>query len=152
MSYLWGATGYCWACLDGRGARWAYCAECGAPPWTDRQGPSGVYIIQAPCGLNKIGWSRKNVYARIATLSGRRRNFITRALLLGANAQVEHWLHGVFAETRDKATAYAEGLPCPTEWFWPSPSIDRLAAGLEFIRDGVLWEEANFYDYPEVAA
>lgn len=132
----------CWACDDGY-VEHGRCDECYAPSWTPRRNSSGgVYILQAKCGLVKIGMSRVSLAGRIATLKQQAHGPLkVLAVLPGAGINIERWLHRMFLDIRDIPAAIEEGLPHPTEWFWPSPSMNRLAAGDVFISDGAPWEE-----------
>lgn len=134
---------YCWAC-----AAWCdpdrACPECGAPAWReDSNRADGVYVIRAECGLVKIGFSTRSVDDRLLELKRKAHEPLeVLCILRAANSDVERWLHDMFADIRDPNWARGERLPNPTEWFWPSPSIDRLCAETEFLRDGRPWEEA----------
>ena len=129
----------CWACAEGFIA--ASCDVCGAPAWhEDAAAAAGVYVLAAECGMYKIGWSGFGVARRVAALQkeGHER-FVVVCVLYAASEHVERWLHGVFGDVRDPSMARAWGLPCHTEWFWPTPSLHRLIAETEFIR-GQPWE------------
>lgn len=137
----WLTCSPCWACADPAPEN-RTCPYCGAPPWTRTGGPDGVYVIRAECGLVKVGYSKVGVYARVHAIEkecGEPLEILS--VLWGADTRVERWLQQVFADTRDRRAAEDHGLAFPTEWFWPTPALDRLAAGREHMRDGVLWED-----------
>lgn len=139
----------CWACGIYQ-PRELSCAECDAPPWMDTSGPGGVYIVQAECGLVKIGLSKKNVRVRVFQLAreaekrGHRLELLD--VLWGATWHVERWLHTVFLDVRDIPAALEAGLPNHTEWFWSTPALDRLSTSVEFMREGSPWEEVHDLD------
>jgi hypothetical protein len=133
----------CWACAYDCD-QFGTCPDCGAPSWpTQREATTrGVYILQAECGLVKIGISG-TVARRITALrrkADERLDVLT--VLWGASIYVEIWLHGRFTETCDESFAEAHGLPNHTEWFWPTPALRRLAEDREFIFEGMQWEDA----------
>ena len=130
----------CWACAVPTYLH-SGCPDCGAPPWTQTHGPDGVYVIQALCGLTKVGYSTKVAQRVHAIALESRQSLTTLAVLWGASMHVEKWLHSVLEDTRDRNAARDHGLAYQTEWFWPTPALRRLATGLEHMRDGVLWED-----------
>jgi hypothetical protein len=134
------ARSWCWAC-DGQ-RDFQDCAYCGAPDWegtvvrhhaTDGK---GVYVLASDAGLVKVGMSRTltervDFLIRQAARAGH--DCWLWACLPGASGRVERWLHEAFVQTCDRRWAEAEGLPNPTEWFWPTPGLRALVDGLDFV-------------------
>lgn len=137
MSY----ADWCWACDARTDDPGPDCEDCGAPYWPYSvsrvqlaDGP-GVYIVQAACGMHKIGMSKKSMVDRVRSLDRQTPGGVTvRASLPHAGYRVEAWLHDAFACTRDRGwAAHCEGLPNATEWFWPEPALEALIAGQLFL-------------------
>jgi hypothetical protein len=135
----------CWACDEGSIQFEGRCDDCGAPWWNydDEQQDRGVYIVQAECGLVKIGVATRGVWRRIRTLQRKSAEPIeVCGILWGANIYVELWLHRRLAEGCDPKWAADCGLPHASEWFWPTPSLRQLVVGETFLHRGQLWEDA----------
>lgn len=134
----------CWACEEGV-IHWGLdhaCNRCAAPAWEAGPAEGGVYVLKAvDCGLYKIGYSRRSLRARVRALQEQSDDVLQYAAVLwAASAKVERWLHGIFADVRDESTAVDAGLACHTEWFWPTPTLQRLIQGDYFMRNGEAWE------------
>jgi hypothetical protein len=132
---------FCWAC-DKRFTDARRCPECLAPVWARDVRRGGVYVIEAECGLVKIGYSN-NFDKRFTQLVKDSHEWLElRTTFPGAGRDIEAWLHGVFNEVRDPKMARAFGLPNVSEWFWWTPALRRLASDDVFMLDGKVWEEA----------
>ena len=136
---------HCWACDYEPLVPEPACEYCGAPVCISDGRPS-VYVLAAACGLWKVGIS-VNVPARLKQLRSEAwrgsRDFQLLVVVPGAGREVERWLHSLLRDVRDPGWARAEGLPSHTEWFWPTPTLRRMVAGLEFVHPGgAVWEDA----------
>lgn len=132
---------WCWAC-DEYVPDAHRCVYCGAPPWggnvvSEVVDGQAVYIVESDCGLAKIGMSRKGAAGRVAQIAADAARYGSQcwavACLPGADYDVEHWLHGVLVETCDPGWARNEGLPHPSEWFWPTPALRALIYDEPFV-------------------
>lgn len=134
-----GPMAECWACSEPRDV-WLPCGACAAPSWQPREREGGVYVVRSEStGMVKIGVSAQ-LDTRFASFGP---GFALLGVLWGADVRVERWLHQTFAALRDQAAAQVHGLPGQTEWFRPNPALERLAAGVVFMRDGRPWNEAT---------
>jgi hypothetical protein len=142
----------CWAC-GGYASYRGECAYCRAPQWYGRyshqpvDGP-GVYVLLSQCGMAKIGVSTVSVWERARRLCKLAGSPCWHAVCLeDAGYPVEKWLHRVLAETCDPGWARNEGLPHPSEWFWPTPALHTLIWDSDYLVDRLHPELI-----PEVAA
>lgn len=145
----------CWACGADTGG-YELCWSCGAPPYAGEvddgmyAGP-GVYVIRSSTGLLKIGESNKSIRTRVKGLPRETAKSYLHcgyvACFPDASLAVERWLHALLGASRDPMWARAEGLPHPTEWFWPNPSLTALLSG-RHITARTLYPELAAFDAP----